>query len=88
MKPRTNRSLILQCLRRYPVPQTAWQIGNVIKRNPASVSSELCHMRRAGLVIAFETPRDQIVYAPLDTPNAVIRAYHKDGTIELYDCPK
>ena len=63
---RTIRSLVLGCLKRYPVPMTAWQIGRIIQRNPASTSSQLCHMNKDGEIMAFLGKRKEILYAPKD----------------------
>ena len=82
MKPRTIESLVRQCFNRYPVPMTAWQIGRVIQRNPASVSSRLHRMYQKKRVIAFLGKRLQILYAPLtlDAGVQAVYSYTRDTT--------
>lgn len=52
---------------------TAWQVGRIIGRNPASVSSRLHRMCVAKTIRAFLGKRRQILYAPL-TLNAGVQA--------------
>lgn len=96
---RTNHSLILSCLKRYPVPMTAWQIGRIIRRNPASVSSELVRMRRKREVLCFlgkntygscvkrGLTAGQILYAPLNLNSLVQTTYSQNGDLKEYDNP-
>lgn len=88
-KPRTIRSLALQCIKRYPVPMTAWQIAKLIGKKGGSVSSELVHMRREDLVLCFESKDHRILYAP-NGLNAGVRAvYEKNGDhLARYDCKR
>ena len=71
-------------MRRYPVPMTAWQIGRIVGRNPASVSSELCKLARAGSVLAFIGHRREILYGPIDLPAAVQGHYGWHNEVRPY----
>jgi hypothetical protein len=82
---RTIESLIRQCFNRYPVPMTAWQIGRIIRRNPASVSSRLHRMYQAKRVIAFLGDRLQILYAPLTLNTFVQACYSFTGDTTPYN---
>lgn len=83
--PRTINSLVLQAFKRYPVPMTAWQVGRVIMRNPASVSSELVTMRRRKQVLAFLGRRKQILYAPMTLNAGVWAVYGLNGDRVEYE---
>jgi len=84
---RTIESLVRSCMKRYPVPLTAWAIGNIIHRNPASVSSKLSKMRKKGQVVAFLGKRQEILYASWDLNPAVQCWLSFNGTTNRYNPP-
>lgn len=93
-KSRTIQSLALQCIKRYPVPMTAWQIGKLINRNPASTSSRLNRMYNKGLIFKFSSKDNRVLYLTTNIIHTgikfdqVVAAYSYTNNCDSYNVQK
>lgn len=88
IKKRTIRSKIKSCFKTYPVPMTAWQVGKIIGRNPASVSSRLCRMRKTKEVICFMDKKKRLLYMLPNLNPIVLNCYSGLPNCDLYYGPE